>query len=69
MICINCGNEIKNPKVNCPHCGYRFTANESIMCPNLYNGPICPFTRKICNKGIDFMTCSHKLKADREAPF
>lgn len=68
MICINCGNEIYNPRVKCPHCGYIFTANTSNMCPNL-TGPICPFTKKICNKGVAFMTCPEKIKADKEAPY
>lgn len=66
MICINCGNEIANPAVNCPHCGYRFTVDTNMYCPNL-EGLKCPFTGERCTKGTAFALCPVKQKADRES--
>ena len=54
--------------MNCPNCGYRFTADEDYYCPNNHFGK-CTFTDTLCNKGIDFITCYIKTKADSEAPF
>ena len=68
MKCISCGHEIINPRMNCPNCGYRFTADEDYYCPNSHFGK-CTFTDTLCNRGIDFITCYIKTKADSEAPF
>lgn len=68
MKCFSCGAEIKDPKQNCPECGYRFTADEDYYCPNKI-GIKCAFTDNICHKGIDFINCYIKVKEDKEAPF
>lgn len=68
MECFNCGAIIKDSRVNCPNCGYRFTAGDNRDCPNKV-GPVCRITENICTMGTSFMSCPTKMRVDKEASF
>ena len=68
MKCFACGNLIRSAEAACPHCGYKFTADDSRYCPNSKFG-LCQITEILCSKGIRWQTCEVKAKADRECDF
>lgn len=66
--CFACGEAIYNVNLPCPKCGYKFTAGDNRYCPNMNFGT-CGITESMCNKGVNWQTCTIKIKTDSESAF
>ena len=68
MKCFSCQQEIENGNKPCPHCGYQFTMEWDMLCPNAEDG-ICLLNEMPCAYGYDWQKCQIKSKAENESGF
>ena len=66
--CFACNQPIKSAAVPCPHCGYKFTADDDRYCPNMNFG-LCRISEIPCTYGISWQTCPTKNKVEEESGF
>ena len=67
--CFACGSRILNVNLPCPKCGYKFDADDNLICPNR-NVAVCELTGETCTvTGLDYSKCPVKNEADKEADY
>lgn len=66
--CFACGQPLRNPKDPCPNCGYQFTADNNLKCPNISFGN-CNLTGNLCQHSGHYGKCPIKNEVEREQPY